>query len=284
MSALIACPYAASVVEVEGLDLHFNGATVAEAEGLDLHPDGLHRCTKLVPAGGDHLGEHACACGATFVVTASEPAPKPAHAAPAAPAGDAVVYLLWSQTHTAWWRPDARGYTGSLEEAGRFTEADAVRYAVASAQSGIRDKVSFMVAAPDNWQRRPGDVPWHVIELREDSWTIQHPLSCRPDLFACPVNKAALGSSGPPVLGRYEVGLNDAGDELVIGERVEQQTAAQELKTPDEWQRLIPEVRIVDSDGWRGPGGRPWDDPITRSEYLQRRNRCTVTTTDGQRS
>jgi hypothetical protein len=31
----------------------------------------------------------------------------------------------------------------------------------------------------------------HVVELREDGWTIQHPLSCRPNLFDCIVNFAA---------------------------------------------------------------------------------------------
>ena len=31
----------------------------------------------------------------------------------------------------------------------------------------------------------------HQIELRIDGWTIQHPLSCRPNLFECKVNRAA---------------------------------------------------------------------------------------------
>lgn len=62
----------------------------------------------------------------------------------------------------------------------------------------------------------------HVIELRGDGWTLQHPLTCRPNLFACPVNRAAEGQahaqSGP---GRYECWLD--GDELIIGERIEEQ-------------------------------------------------------------
>lgn len=52
----------------------------------------------------------------------------------------------------------------------------------------------------------PGDDPDHVIDLREDGWTIKHPLSCRPNLFACPVNRAAeVGMcEQPPVpAGRY---------------------------------------------------------------------------------
>lgn len=63
----------------------------------------------------------------------------------------------------------------------------------------------------------------HVIAFRPDGWTIQHPLSCRPNLFTCPVNAAAETLDGPPVaLGRYECSVNDIGDRLLIGDRVDQ--------------------------------------------------------------
>lgn len=180
-----------------------DSATVTVPDPLR-HPDGMHRCMREIPEGrSTHLGLHICVCGVTFVVTAS----KPARSRPPAPV-DGVVYLLWSQMRGAWWRTDGLGYTDSIDEAGRFTEAEAVPRVVASAQSGIRDKVTFMVAAPDNWDDRV-------------------------------------------------------------------------LKTPDEWQRLIPDVVIRDADGWRGTTGRPWDDPITRSEYIQRRDRCTLDTRAG---
>lgn len=189
--AMIRCPYA---------------STVGDAVELERHPDGMHRCTQTIPAGGDHLGQHTCVCGVPFVLGPLERTANVVHTAPPV---DGVAYLLWSQRHAAWWKPGAAGYTGQLDEAGRFSEAEAVRHVVASAQSGIRDKVTFMVAAPDNWDDRA-------------------------------------------------------------------------LKTPDEWQRLIPDIVIRDPDGWRGPGGRPWDDPITRSEYLERRNRCTITAPAGR--
>lgn len=32
----------------------------------------------------------------------------------------------------------------------------------------------------------------HQIEFRPEGWTIQHPINCRPQLFKCPVNRAAL--------------------------------------------------------------------------------------------
>lgn len=53
------------------------------------------------------------------------------------------------------------------------------------------------------------------------------------------------------------------------------------LRTPDEWQAAIPDVRIVDPDGWRGPKGRPWTDRISRREYLERRAQCTVSRVAG---
>lgn len=146
-TVLVQCPYAAQTVELE--------------YAATSHPSGLHRCTQQIPPGGDHLGEHTCTCGAAFVVTSAvrpagslvwsdNPTAGATVVHTAAPP-DGLVYLMWSQSHGAWWKPDARGYTTVLDDAGRFTETDAVRYTVASSLSGIRDKVSFMVAAPDNW-------------------------------------------------------------------------------------------------------------------------------------
>jgi hypothetical protein len=63
----------------------------------------------------------------------------------------AVIYLLYSGKHEAWWKPNANGYTKDQAEAGRYDEATATRYVVQSAQSGILTQVTRMVAAPDNW-------------------------------------------------------------------------------------------------------------------------------------
>lgn len=60
----------------------------------------------------------------------------------------------------------------------------------------------------------------HVIEFREDDWTIQHPLSCRPNLFHCPTTRAATHRlSTPAELGRFECWLES--DRLVVGDRIE---------------------------------------------------------------
>jgi hypothetical protein len=62
-----------------------------------------------------------------------------------------IAYLLWSINHNAYWRPNSAGYTHNVDEAGRYSEAEATRKVIASAQCGIRTQVTCMVAAPDNW-------------------------------------------------------------------------------------------------------------------------------------
>jgi len=54
----------------------------------------------------------------------------------------------------------------------------------------------------------------HIIEFRDDGWTIQHPLSCRPNLFDCEVNRAAerdVDGVPPEGTGRYTCGSDEGG-------------------------------------------------------------------------
>jgi hypothetical protein len=65
----------------------------------------------------------------------------------------------------------------------------------------------------DGWVRADPAEP-HLIEFRADGWTIQHPLRCRPNLFACQVNRMAGDQiGGPPAsgLGVYECDVDDDG-------------------------------------------------------------------------
>jgi hypothetical protein len=66
-----------------------------------------------------------------------------------------------------------------------------------------------------------GDSPEHVIQITDDGWTIMHPIACRPDLFACPVNRAAGDRLKTPIgpNGRYVCSLEDG--QFTIGRRVE---------------------------------------------------------------
>lgn len=64
----------------------------------------------------------------------------------------------------------------------------------------------------------------HIVAFTNDGWTIKHPLSCRPNLFECPVNDAAgRDLTGPPPagLGQFVCDLNDDGDFAICGPAVE---------------------------------------------------------------
>ena len=62
-----------------------------------------------------------------------------------------IMFLLWSNKHAMWWRPESRGYTEHRDEAGRYTQTEALDRVLASSMCGIRDQVTCMVAAPENW-------------------------------------------------------------------------------------------------------------------------------------
>jgi hypothetical protein len=57
-----------------------------------------------------------------------------------------IKFLLWSNKHSAWWRPDSRGYTENRDEAGRYTEAEALERVLASSMCMILSQVTCMVA------------------------------------------------------------------------------------------------------------------------------------------
>jgi hypothetical protein len=66
-----------------------------------------------------------------------------------------------------------------------------------------------------------GEQNHHLVDLREGGWTIQHPLSCRPNLFDCKVNRSAERDliEPPTELGQFVCGLDDDG-RFVVGARV----------------------------------------------------------------
>lgn len=75
------------------------------------------------------------------------------------------------------------------------------------------DRLRALVAAADEFGDR------HVIELREDGYTIAHPLSCRATgLFSCPINDAALLLEEALDIGRFEATVHDG--KLTLGERI----------------------------------------------------------------
>jgi Family of unknown function (DUF6085) len=62
--------------------------------------------------------------------------------------------------------------------------------------------------------REPGD-EHHILDVREDGWTLRHPLTCRPQLFECPITQQAGRLDEPPApVGRYRV-VADPGEEYL---------------------------------------------------------------------
>jgi len=57
-----------------------------------------------------------------------------------------IKFLLWSNKHAMWWRPDSRGYTVNRDEAGRYTQAEALEKVLASSFCMILEQVTCMVA------------------------------------------------------------------------------------------------------------------------------------------
>lgn len=69
------------------------------------------------------------------------------------------------------------------------------------------------------------DQPYHVLDVRENGWTLKHPLSCRPRLFDCPVNVACEQLDGPPAeVGRWAVDVGEDGGLLVRHRAEESET------------------------------------------------------------
>lgn len=53
--------------------------------------------------------------------------------------------------------------------------------------------------------------------------------------------------------------------------------SSDELLPASEWQKRLPEIVVMDPDGWRHKNdGVTWETPITEAEYIRRRAQCTT--------
>lgn len=66
-------------------------------------------------------------------------------------------YLIWSTQHRAWWRPEAAGYSVSIEGAGLYTRAEAIEIAAT-----LRDGWSMGRVVPDEIAVALADIPEHI--------------------------------------------------------------------------------------------------------------------------
>lgn len=92
------------------------------------------------------------------------------------------------------------------------------------------------LAAAERVVNRP-----HIIELREDGWTLMHPPACHPNLFACPLSRAATrdlaGAPKPSAMGEFFCDLRPNG-RLRIGERAPDSEGIN-------WAALVAELRVA---------------------------------------
>ena len=54
-------------------------------------------------------------------------------------------YVIWSFEHKAWWAPNRYGYTRLLDEAGRYTQADAEDIVATANLPGIEQERAMTV-------------------------------------------------------------------------------------------------------------------------------------------
>ncbi len=105
-----------------------------------------------------------------------------------------------------------RAYPADPERADGYTERMA-------ADAAFRAEMAAALAALAGAGRMmPVDAETaHLVELRDEGWTVQHPMSCRPNLFACEVNRAAERglTAVPDSLGVFECRAEDG--RFVIG-------------------------------------------------------------------
>lgn len=69
-------------------------------------------------------------------------------------------YLVWSNEHRAWWRPDRCGYTRNVTNAGIYSRADAIEIARASSTH-----IDWTCTSPDEIAVRIDDLSEDVRKL-----------------------------------------------------------------------------------------------------------------------
>ena len=66
-----------------------------------------------------------------------------------------LTFLLWANDRMMWWKAMGCGYTADINEAGRFSQSDALVEVLNSAFAGRLDQATVMIAAPENWIQHP---------------------------------------------------------------------------------------------------------------------------------
>jgi hypothetical protein len=87
---------------------------------------------------------------------------------------------------------------------------------------GVIDKIALQAAddvIAEGWVWVDPNEP-HLINFGSEGWIIQHPLTCRPNLFNCPYNVAAHTTEPDDIEGgTYKCDLD--GETLLVLERMD---------------------------------------------------------------
>lgn len=66
-------------------------------------------------------------------------------------------YLVWSNEHRAWWRPNSAGYSRDVRYAGRYSRAEAIEIS-GTARNGWRDPTRLPDELAINIQDLPPEI------------------------------------------------------------------------------------------------------------------------------
>lgn len=66
-------------------------------------------------------------------------------------------YLVWSNEHRAWWRPNSAGYTRDVRRAGRYTRQEAIDIS-GTARNGWTDPAKLPDEIAVNMNDLPADI------------------------------------------------------------------------------------------------------------------------------
>lgn len=156
------------------------------------------------------------------------------------PAGDEITRLkavrvrLEAATPGPWtWADDGLIWPNRLGDpvggANELADAEFIAHApadiaalladLAAARAKIAEQAAIIAALRAELATYKQD-DRHIVEFRDDGWTIQHPLACRPNLFDCEINRVASAqlTKRPAELGRFYCDV-EAG-RLRIGNRI----------------------------------------------------------------
>jgi hypothetical protein len=79
-------------------------------------------------------------------------------------------YLIWSNEHRLWWRPDERGYCSLVKDAGRYSRADAIWISGMHdgwGPNGDKPEMPILEADAIECENKSRDLPWRMVQYEK---------------------------------------------------------------------------------------------------------------------